>query len=78
MGGKMENEDLDQYQDTQNPEVIDPKIQVSRDGKWIIIRLNLDGKKANVIKPVAYFERIIERARGSAEGTDYHTQEIEG
>ena len=77
MGGKMETEDLDQYQDKQNPEVVDPKIQVSRDGKWIIIRMNFDGKKVTVIKPVAYFERIIERAKGRAEGTEYNMQEIE-
>jgi len=73
----METEDLHQYQDTQNPEVIDPKIQVSRNGKWINIRLNLDGKKVNVIKPVAYFERILERAKGRADGTGYNMQEIE-
>jgi hypothetical protein len=77
MGGKMESEDLNQYQDTQNSEVIDPKIQVSKDGKWVIIRLNVDGKMVSVIKPVAYFEKIFQRAKSRTVVSDYDMQEIE-
>lgn len=65
MGGKMENENLDQYQG-KNDEVVEAKIQLSRDNKWVIIRLNVEGKKVSVIKPVAYFEKILERTKGKS------------
>jgi len=67
----MESEDLNQYQNTQNPEAIQPRIQVSKDGKWVIIRLDVDGKTVSVIKPVAYFEKIFQRARDRPMGTNY-------
>jgi hypothetical protein len=77
MGGKMESEDLNQYENTPDSEVIDPKIQVSKDGKWVIIRLNVDGKMVSVIKPVAYFERIFQRAKSRTVVSDYDMQEME-
>jgi len=71
----MESEDLNQYQNTQDDEVIDPKVQVSKDGKWVIIRLEVSGRKVSVIKPVAYFEKIFQRARSRNMVTDYGIQE---
>jgi glycerophosphoryl diester phosphodiesterase len=65
----MESEDLNQYRNTQNAEVIQPRIQVSKDGKWVIIRLEVEGKTITVIKPVAYFEKIFQRARDRPMGT---------
>ena len=67
----MENNNLDQYQNTRDDEVIEPKIQVSKDGKWLIVRLEVDGKKVSVIKPVAYFEKILQRAKTRTTGADY-------
>lgn len=61
----MENENLDQYQ-AKNDEVAEAKIQLSRDNKWVIIRLNVEGRKISVIKPVAYFEKILERTKGKS------------
>ena len=61
----MENENLDQYQ-TKNDEVAEAKIQLSRDNKWVIIRLNVEGRKISVIKPVAYFEKILERTKSKS------------
>ena len=40
---------------------IEPKIHVSRDGKWIIMRV--PGIEQAIIKPVAYFERILQSAK---------------
>lgn len=57
----MENESLNQYQDEER---IEPKIRVSRDGKWIIIKM--PGVEQPIIKAVAYFEKIIENAKSKA------------
>jgi hypothetical protein len=59
----MESEDLNQYRSPRNQIVIEPRIQVSKDGKWVIIRLEVDGKTITIIKPVAYFEKIFQKAR---------------
>ena len=45
-----------------NQDRIEPKISVSRDGKWLIIRVPEITDRA-IIKPVAYFEKILEKAR---------------
>ena len=50
----MENQESNQNR-------IEPKISVSRDGKWLIIRV--PGMEQPIIKPVAYFEKILQRAR---------------
>jgi hypothetical protein len=53
----MENQESNQNR-------IEPKINVSRDGKWIIIRV--PDIEQPIIKPVAYFEKILEHARKRA------------
>ena len=50
----MENQNLDQGKR------IEPKIRVSKDGKWVI--MNVPGLEAAVIKPVAYFRAILDNA----------------
>lgn len=52
---------------------IEPKISVSRDGKWLIIRV--PGLEQAIIKPVAYFEKILEQARTRA---PYSAESIKG
>ena len=39
---------------------IEPKIRVSKDGKWVI--MNVPGIAEAIIKPVSYFKAIIENA----------------
>ena len=53
----MENQESNQNR-------IEPKISVSKDGKWIIIRV--PGIEQAIIKPVAYFEKILQSAREKA------------
>ena len=53
----MEHENLEQNQNDR----IEPRISVSRDGKWLIIRV--EGMAQAIIKPVAYFEQIIKTAK---------------
>lgn len=50
----MENQNSDQGKR------IEPKIRVSKDGKWVI--MNVPGIDEAIIKPVAYFKAIIENA----------------
>ncbi|MBU0477918.1 hypothetical protein KKC91_05070 [bacterium] len=50
----MENQESSQKR-------IEPKISVSKDGKWLIIRV--PQLEQPIIKPVAYFEKILEQAR---------------
>ena len=50
----MENQESNQNR-------IEPKISVSKDGKWIIIRV--PGIEQAIIKPVAYFEKILQSAK---------------
>jgi hypothetical protein len=44
-----------------NQKRIEPRVSVSRDGKWVIIRV--EGLEQAIIKPVAYFEQIIKTAK---------------
>lgn len=39
---------------------IEPKIRVSKDGKWVI--MNVPGIDEAIIKPVSYFKAILENA----------------
>lgn len=50
----MENQNFDQGKR------IEPKIRVSKDGKWVI--MNVPGVDAAIIKPVSYFRAIIDNA----------------
>ena len=68
----MENQKLDQFQNQENR--IEPKIRVSRDGKWIIMRI--PGLEQPVIKSVNYFEKILENAKSKAHGTT--VEKVEG
>ena len=52
----MEQENLDKNQ----AERIEPKIRVSRDGKWLIIRV--PGVEQPIIKSVNYIKAILENA----------------
>ena len=61
----MENKKLDQFQNQENR--IEPKIRVSRDGKWIIMRV--PGIEQAIIKSVNYFEKILENAKNKTYGT---------
>lgn len=58
-GGKtiMENQETNQNR-------IEPKIRVSKDGKWVI--MNVPGIEQAIIKPVAYFEKILQSAKERA------------
>ena len=72
----LENYDKEVQMDEQNnlEQVRRPddgvKVNVSRDGKWLIIRA--PGLEQPIIKAVAYFEKILERAR-SGRGYDVQT-----
>lgn len=57
----MENENLNQHQAGNSGEIVEARIRLSRDNKWIIIRLDVDGKPISVIKSVNYFKKILER-----------------
>ena len=52
----MEQENLEQNQEKR----IEPKINVSRDGKWIIIRV--PGIEQPIIKSVNYLKAILDNA----------------
>lgn len=52
----MEQENINQNIDGR----IEPKIRVSRDGKWVIIRV--PGIEQPIIKAVAYFRAILANA----------------
>jgi hypothetical protein len=69
---KMEEQNLNQYQANQNR--IEPKISVSRDGKWIIIRI--PGMEQAVVKSVNYFKKILESAEKKQANTPYNIREI--
>ena len=55
----MENENL-------NQERIEPKIHVSRDGKWVIMRV--PGIEQPIIKSVNYLRAILDNAAKRAQG----------
>lgn len=50
----MGNQNLDQGKR------IEPKIRVSKDGKWVI--MNVPGLEQAIIKPVPYFRAILDSA----------------
>lgn len=52
----MEQENLEQTREKR----IEPKIHVSRDGKWVIMRV--PGVEEAIIKPVSYFKAILDSA----------------
>ena len=70
----MEDKNLNQYQNQE--ERIEPKIRVSRDGKWIIIRV--PGLEQPIIKAVAYFEKILENAKSRSVNAPVNIEKIKG
>ena len=58
---------MEQIKTEQNiEERIEPKIRVSRDGKWVIIRV--PGIEQPIIKAVAYFRAILDNAEKKSSG----------
>lgn len=55
---------------------IEPKIHVSRDGKWII--MNVPGVEAAIIKPVSYFKAIIDNAERKRAQMPVNIEQIKG
>jgi hypothetical protein len=51
---------METQNEIQTEERIEPKIRVSRDGKWVIIRV--PGTEQPIIKSVNYFKAILENA----------------
>jgi len=70
----MENENLGQYQEKEKR--IEPKINVSRDGKWVIIRI--PGIEQPIIKSVNYFKAILENAEKKKAQMPVNVEQIKG
>ena len=67
----MEQKNLEQDQNK-----IEPRINVSRDGKWVIIRV--PGIEQPIIKSVNYFKAILESAERRANNTAGNVEKIKG
>lgn len=68
----MEQEKLEQNQEKR----IEPKINVSRDGKWIIIRV--PGIEQPIIKSVNYLKAILENAEKRSKNMAVNAGQIKG
>ena len=68
----MEQENLEQNQEKR----IEPKINVSRDGKWIIIRV--PGIEQPIIKSVNYLKAILENAEKRSKNMAVNAGQIKG
>ena len=68
----MEQENLEQNQEKR----IEPKINVSRDGKWIIIRV--PGIEQPIIKSVNYLKAILENAEKRSRNLAVNAEKIKG
>jgi len=66
----MENQNLNQEKR------IEPKIRVSRDGKWVI--MNVPGLDAAIIKPVSYFKAILENAEKKQAQVPVNVEQVKG
>ncbi len=66
----MENQNLNQEKR------IEPKIRVSRDGKWVI--MNVPGIEEAIIKPVSYFKAILENAEKRKAQMAVNVEQIKG
>jgi len=69
---KMEQENLEQNQEKR----IEPKIRVSRDGRWVII--NVPGIEQPIIKSVNYFKAILENAEKKKAQVGLNAEQIKG
>ena len=68
----MEQENLNENQG----ERIEPKIRVSRDGKWVIIRV--PGVEQPIIKSVNYIKAILENAEKKSGNAAVNVEHIKG
>jgi hypothetical protein len=68
----MEQENLNGNQG----ERIEPKIRVSRDGKWVIIRV--PGVEQPIIKSVNYIKAILENAEKKSSNAAVNVEHIKG
>ena len=68
----MEQENLNENQG----ERIEPKIRVSRDGKWVIIRV--PGVEQPIIKSVNYIKAILETAEKKSSNAAVNVEHIKG
>ena len=68
----MEQENLNENQG----ERIEPKIRVSRDGKWVIIRV--PGVEQPIIKSVNYLKAILENAEKKSSNAAVNVEHIKG
>jgi hypothetical protein len=66
----MEQENLNQSKR------IEPRINVSRDGKWVIIRI--PGIEQPIIKAVAYFKAILDNAEKRSRNAAVNAGQIKG
>jgi hypothetical protein len=68
----MEQENLEQNQEKR----IEPKINVSRDGKWVIIRI--PGIEQPIIKSVNYLKAILDNAEKKKAQMPVNVEQIKG
>ena len=68
----MEQENLEQNQEKR----IEPKINVSRDGRWIIIRV--PGIEQPIIKSVNYLKAILDNAEKRSRNLAVNAEKIKG
>jgi len=59
-----------------NQERIEPKIHVSRDGKWVIMRV--PGVEEAIIKPVSYFRAILDNAEKKRAQGPVNVEQVKG
>ncbi len=64
----MENQNFDQGKR------IEPKIRVSKDGKWVI--MNVPGLDQAIIKPVSYFRAILDNAEKKAASVSITPEQV--
>ena len=69
---KMEQENLEQNQEKR----IEQKISVSRDGRWVIIRV--PGIEQPIIKSVNYIKAILENAEKKKAQVSVNAERIKG
>jgi len=68
----MEQENLEQNQEKR----IEPKIRVSRDGRWVI--MNVPGIEQPIIKSVNYLKAILENAEKKKTQAGLNAEQIKG
>ncbi|MDP2940123.1 MAG: hypothetical protein Q8O13_08610 [Candidatus Omnitrophota bacterium] len=72
----MGQENLEQNQYQNKEEIIEPKIRVSRDGRWVI--MNVPGIEQPIIKSVNYLKAILENAEKKKAQVGLNAEQIKG